>query len=86
MFGSASAVGGGGVGWQVDVPNLASLVANLSVAGLKRFAEAGVDFHTTLCMGEIAEKCPASNEYRRELSECRREHRRNWSLYKFCCG
>ena len=78
-----SAGGGGGVGWQVDLPGLASLVLNLGASGLKRFAEAGVDFHTILCMGEIAEKCPASNEYRRELSMCRRAQRKEsqW-LYK----
>lgn len=73
----------GSVGWQVDLPGLASLVLNLGTAGLKRFAEAGVDFHTILCMGEIAEQCPASNEYRRELSECRQKQRKQsqW-LYK----
>ena len=78
-----SAGGGSGVGWQVDLPGLASLVLNLGASGLKRFAEAGVDFHTILCMGEIAEKCPASNEYRRELSVCRRAQRKEsqW-LYK----
>ena len=78
-----SAGGGGGVGWQVDLPGLASLVLNLGASGLKRFAEAGVDFHTILCMGEIAEKCPASNEYRRELSVCRQAQRKEsqW-LYK----
>ncbi|KAL9639708.1 MAG: hypothetical protein Q9164_000759 [Protoblastenia rupestris] len=34
-------------------------------------------------MGEIAEKCPASNECRREITECRREQRKQsqW-LYK----
>ena len=66
----------GGVGWQVDLPGLASLVLNLGASGLKRFAQAGVDFHTILCMGEIAEKCPASNEYRRELTVCRQEQRK----------
>ena len=78
-----SAGGGGGVGWQVDLPGLASLVLNLGASGLKRFAEAGVDFHTILCMGEIAEKCAASNEYRRELSVCRQAQRKEsqW-LYK----
>ena len=78
-----TAAGGGGVGWQVDLPGLASLVLNLGASGLKRFAEAGVDFHTILCMGEIAEKCPASNEYWRELSVCRQAQRKQaqW-LYK----
>ena len=73
----------GGVGWQVDLPGLASLVLNLGASGLKRFAEAGVDFHTILCMGEIAEKCAASSEYRRELSVCREAQRTEsqW-LYK----
>ena len=71
------------MGWQVDLPGLASLVLNLGASGLKRFAEAGVDFHTILCMGEIAEKCAASNEYRRELSVCRQAQRSEsqW-LYK----
>ena len=80
---AVSAGGGGGVGWQVDLPGLASLVLNLGASGLKRFAEAGVDFHTILCMGEIAEKCAASNEYRRELSVCRQAQRSEsqW-LYK----
>ncbi len=80
---NALAAGGGGVGWQVDLPGLASLVLNLGASGLKRFAEAGVDFHTILCMGEIAEKCAASNEYRRELAACRQAQRKQaqW-LYK----
>ncbi|CAF9925407.1 MAG: hypothetical protein ALECFALPRED_003132 [Alectoria fallacina] len=65
----------GGVGWQVDLPGSASLVLSLGASGLKRFAEAGVDFHTILCIGEIAEKCAASNEYRRELSLCRQAQR-----------
>lgn len=75
--------GGGGVAWQVDLPGLSSLLLNLGSAGLKRFAEAGVDFHTVLCMGEIAENCPASNQCRKELSICRQEQRRQsqW-LYK----
>ncbi|KAI9877644.1 MAG: hypothetical protein M1830_003226 [Pleopsidium flavum] len=41
----------------------------MGAAGLKQFAEAGVDFHVLLCMGEIAETCPASNGYRREIIE-----------------
>lgn len=67
---------GGGVGWQVDLPGLSSLLLNLGSAGLKRFAEAGVDFHTILCFGEIAEVCPASIEYRKQLSICRQEQRK----------
>ena len=80
---SAGGGGGGGVAWQVDLPALASFVLNLGASGLKRFAEAGVDFHTILCMGEISEKCAASNEYRRELSVCRQAQRTEsqW-LYK----
>ena len=72
-----------GVAWQVDLPGLASLVMNLGAAGLKRFAQAGVDFHTVLCMGEIAEKCPASAEYRRQVALCRQEqrHQSRW-LFK----
>ena len=83
MSGNAPAGGDGRVGWQVDVPSLASLVTKLSVEGLKRFAEAGVHFHTIICMAEIAEKCPASNEYRKRLSDCRQEQRKQsqW-LYK----
>ena len=77
---SSSAVaapgGGGGVSWQADLPALASLVLGLGASSLKRFAEAGVDFHTVLCMGEIAEKCPASREYRVQLSKCRQEQRK----------
>lgn len=62
---------------------LASLVLNMGAAGLKQFAEAGVDFHVLPCMREIAETCPASNEYRREISICRQEQRKQakW-LYK----
>ena len=67
---------GGAVGLQTDLPGLASLVLNLGAAGLKRYAQAGVDFHTILCMGKIAEKCPASIEYRRELSARRQEQRK----------
>ena len=73
---AVAAAGGGGLGWQVDLPGLASLVLNMSAASLKKFAQAGVHTHTILSMGEIAEKCPASTEYRRELSACRREQRK----------
>ena len=76
MSSGALTSGGGGVGWQVDLPGLSSLLLNLGSAGLKRFAEAGVDFHTILCMGEIAENCPASVQYRKELSVCRQEQRK----------
>lgn len=81
--GAVAAAGGGGVGWQVDLPGLASLVLNLGASGLKRFVQAGVDFHTILCMGEIAEKCPASTDYRRELNLCCQKQRQGsrW-LYK----
>ncbi|KAL8731528.1 MAG: hypothetical protein Q9166_003374 [cf. Caloplaca sp. 2 TL-2023] len=71
------------VGWQVDLPGLSSLVLNMGAAGLKKFAQAGVDVHTLLCMGEIAEVCPASPEYRRDISICRQQQRKQsiW-LYK----
>jgi len=66
-----AAAGSRGVGWQVDIPGLASLVFKLGASRLKRFAQAGVDLHTVVCMWEIAEKCPASIDYRREISACR---------------
>ncbi|KAL8668279.1 MAG: hypothetical protein Q9168_007090 [Polycauliona sp. 1 TL-2023] len=55
----------------------------MGAAGLKKFAQAGVDIHTLLCMGEIAETCPARPEYRRELNNCRQLQRKQsiW-LYK----
>ena len=79
--GAVTATGSGGVGWQVDLPSLSSLVLNLGASGLKRFAQAGVDFHTILCMGEIAEKCPASIEYRRELNLCRQGQRKESQIF-----
>lgn len=71
------------VGYQVDLPGLASLVLNLGAAGLKKFAQAGVDVHTVSCMGEIAGLSPACPEYRREISDCRQQQRKQsiW-LYK----
>ncbi|KAL8851841.1 MAG: hypothetical protein Q9221_003267 [Calogaya cf. arnoldii] len=71
------------LGWQVDVPGLSSLVLNMGAAGLKKFAQAGVDVHTSLCMREIAETCPACPEYRREINNCRQQQRKQsiW-LYK----
>ncbi|KAL8903786.1 MAG: hypothetical protein Q9171_007279 [Xanthocarpia ochracea] len=71
------------VQWQVDLPGLSSLVLNMGAAGLKKFAQAGVDVHTLLCMGEIAETCPACPEYRREINLCRQQQRKQsiW-LYK----
>ncbi|KAL8897425.1 MAG: hypothetical protein Q9207_007222 [Kuettlingeria erythrocarpa] len=71
------------VQWQVDLPGLSSMVLNLGAAGLKKFAQAGVDIHTLLCMGEIAEVCPASLEYRKEINACRQKQRKQsiW-LYK----
>ncbi|KAL8748730.1 MAG: hypothetical protein Q9184_007124 [Pyrenodesmia sp. 2 TL-2023] len=71
------------VQWQVDLPGLSSMVLNMGAAGLKKFAQAGVDIHTLLCMGEIAEFCPASLEYRKEINVCRQKQRKQsiW-LYK----
>ena len=68
---------------QADLPNLSSLVANMGIAGLKKLAQAGVDVHTLLCMDEIAEVCPASLEYRKEMYACRQQQRKQsiW-LYK----
>ena len=71
---SAVATGGGaGVSWQADISGLASLALTLGKSGLKKIAQAGIDFHTILCMSEIAEKYPASIEY---ISECRQAQRR----------
>ncbi|KAL8947883.1 MAG: hypothetical protein Q9222_005876 [Ikaeria aurantiellina] len=71
-----------GMEWQVDLPGLSSLVWNMGAAGLKKFAQAGVDVHTLLCMGEIAETCPACLEYRKEINTCRRQQRRE-SIWLF---
>ena len=60
-----------GVGWQVDTSGLTSLVLSLGTAGLKQLAMAGVDLQIIGCMWKIAEVCPASNDYRREISLCR---------------
>lgn len=62
--------------WQADLPGLSSLVLNMGAAGLKKIAQAGVDVHTLLCMGEIAEMCPASLEYRKQINKCRQKQRR----------
>ncbi|KAI4261171.1 MAG: hypothetical protein L6R42_003626 [Xanthoria sp. 1 TBL-2021] len=73
-----------GVGLQVDLPGLSSLVFNLGAAGLKKYAQAGVHAHTLLCMGEIAETCPACPVYRREINDCRQQQRKqSILLYKF---
>ncbi|KAI4088720.1 MAG: hypothetical protein LQ344_005876 [Seirophora lacunosa] len=55
----------------------------LGAAGLKKFAQAGVDAQTLVCMGEIAGVSPASSEYRKEISLCRQQQRKQsiW-LYK----
>ncbi|KAL8810876.1 MAG: hypothetical protein Q9223_007656, partial [Gallowayella weberi] len=72
------------VDWQVDLPALSSLVLNLGAAGLKKYAQAGVDIHTLLCMGEIAEVCPACQDYRKDLNRCRQQQRKqSILLYKF---
>ena len=78
-----SAGGGSGVGWQVDIPGLSSLILGIGAAGLKQLASAGVDLHTIGCMLKIAGVCPASNEYRREITSCRQVQRKDsvW-LYK----
>ncbi|KAI4241909.1 MAG: hypothetical protein L6R40_004308 [Gallowayella cf. fulva] len=68
------------VGWQVDLPGLSSLVMNMGAAGLKKFAQAGVDVHTLLCMGEIAETSAACPEYRREINSCRQQLRKQSTL------
>lgn len=55
----SSQISGSGVGLQIDLPGLTSHMMNLGVAGLRKFAQAGADLHTLLCMREIAEICPA---------------------------
>ncbi|KAI4118961.1 MAG: hypothetical protein LQ345_001043 [Seirophora villosa] len=74
---------GSAVGLQVDLPSLTTLVLNLGAAGLGKFAQAGVDAQTLVCMGEIAGVSPASSEYRKEISLCRQQQRKQsiW-LYK----
>ena len=71
------------VGWQIDIGGLTSLMLKLSAAGLKQLAMAEVDLHAIGCMWKIAEICPASNEYRSKMSNCRQEQRSQstW-LYK----
>ena len=68
---------------QADLPGLSSILLNMGAAGLKKLAQAGVDVHTLLCMDEIAEVCPASLEYRKEMYACRQQQRKQsiW-LYK----
>lgn len=48
----------------------------MGAAGLKKIAQARVDIHTLLCMGEIAELCPASLEYRKQINNCRQKQRK----------
>lgn len=74
---------GSGIGWQVNIPSFGSLALNLGVAAMKQLATAGVSEHTLQCMLMIAEVCPASNEYRKEISMCRQEQRKTaiW-IYK----
>ena len=68
-------VSSNGLGWQIDIPGLTSLALRLGAAGLKQLAMEGVDIHVIGCMWKIAEICPASNDYRREISHCRQEQR-----------
>lgn len=75
MSGNAPA-SGGGVSWQADIPGLSSLILNLGAAGLKSFAQAGVDVHTVVCMGGLAVQCQASTAYRKELNQYRQEQRK----------
>ncbi|KAL9007413.1 MAG: hypothetical protein Q9173_007311, partial [Seirophora scorigena] len=74
---------GSAVGFRFDLPALTSMVLNLGAAGLKNFAQAGVDAQTLVCMGEIAGVSPASSGYRVEMSVCRQQQRKQsiW-LYK----
>ena len=65
----------------MDVTRIATFFTQMGVAGLKRFAEAGVHTHTLVCMWEIAEKCPASMSYRKELNDCRRKQREGSILF-----
>lgn len=68
---------------QADLPGLSSIFLNMGAAGLKKLAHAGVDVHTLLYMDEIAEVCPASLEYRKEINACRQQQRKqSILLYK----
>ena len=72
------ATGGGGFNMTTDVTRIATFVKQMGVAGLNRFAEAGVHTHTLVCMWEIAENRPASTSYRKELNDCRRQQTRGF--------
>ena len=73
--------GRSGVGWQVDIPGMISMLTKMGVSGLKRLAESGIDMHTIVCLNQIAEKCPASVECRRELNRCREFQRKQSHWY-----
>lgn len=69
--------------WQVDIPGLSQLILNVGSHGLKQLAMAGVDIHSIGCMLMIAEFTPASQEFRKKITNARQVQRseRQW-LYK----
>ena len=68
---------------QMDIGGLIGLMGNMGARGLKCLAMAGVDPHTIGSMLMISETCSASTPYRRHLSSCRDDQRKQqmW-LYK----
>ena len=73
---------GNAAGWQVDISSLTSLMLSLGTAGLKELTLAGVDLNIIGYMWKIAEGCPASNDYRREIS-VRRQDQRSHSIWLY---
>ena len=70
-----------GVGWQVDIPGMITMLTRLGSSGLKRIAESGVAVHTILCMSQIAERCPISNDFRKDLHQSRHKQRKEYRIY-----
>ncbi|KAF2237845.1 hypothetical protein EV356DRAFT_360543 [Viridothelium virens] len=69
--------------WQVDIPSLSRLLLSAGSQGLKQLANDGVDPHTLGCMLMIAEYTPASEEFRRALTETRQRQRSGKSLWLY---
>jgi hypothetical protein len=67
-----------GVGWQVDIPNLVSILTAIGLVGLKKLQLSGIHLNTIGYLVKLGEITPCSFEFREQLHEARKNQRTNY--------
>ncbi|KAL2867145.1 uncharacterized protein BJX67DRAFT_105213 [Aspergillus lucknowensis] len=68
-----------GVSWQVDIPNLMTILAAIGIAGMKKLQLSGIHLDTIGYLLKLGEITPCTIQYRLQLHEARKMQRaRYW--------